>query len=221
MNEKEICFIMCSNDVMYMEECFRYINHLNVPEGFSIDILTVKDAESMAAGYNEAMRCSNAKYKVYLHQDTFIVNPNFIRDFVDVFQKDEQIGMIGVIGSPRLPDDAIMWHGERCGAIYAWTINKTIAYRLGDNVLTEVEAIDGLLMITQYDSPWREDLFDKWDFYDCSQSQEFTRHGYKVVVPKMEEPWCIHDSGMVSMDRYEGERLKFINEYFKDRGGKV
>ena len=30
----------------------------------------------------------------------------------------------------------------------------------------EVEGVDGLLMATQYDIPWREDLFDGWDFYD-------------------------------------------------------
>ena len=221
MNEKEICFIMCSNDEMYREECFCYIKHLNIPEGFSIDVLTVEDAKSMASGYNEAMRCSKAKYKVYLHQDTFIVNPDFIQDFLNVFQKDERIGMIGMIGSPRLPDNAIMWQGRRNGAVYSWNINETISFRAGVNVLTEVEAIDGLLMITQYDIPWREDLFDKWDFYDCSQSQEFIRHGYKVVVPAMSEPWCIHDSGMVSFAAYEGERLKFINEYFKDRNEKV
>ncbi len=27
-----------------------------------------------------------------------------------------------------------------------------------------VECIDGLLMATQYDVPWREDLFDGFDF---------------------------------------------------------
>ena len=30
----------------------------------------------------------------------------------------------------------------------------------------EVEAIDGLLMATQYDIPWREYLFYMWVFYD-------------------------------------------------------
>ena len=40
-----------------------------------------------------------------------------------------------------------------------------------------------------------KDLFDGWDFYDISQCQEFRRTGYKVVVPKQEEAWCIHDDG--------------------------
>ena len=80
-----------------------------------------------------------------------------------------------------------------------------------------MEAIDGFLMATQYDIPWREDLFDKWDFYDASQSMEFIRHGYKVVIPKMEEPWCLHDCGYLNMDHYEEEREKYVKEYLADR----
>lgn len=224
VNERKVCFIICSNDRLYTEECLHYIYHLNVPQGYQIETLTVEDAKSMAAGYNEGMQASDAKYKVYLHQDTFIINRDFIRDFVDVFQKDEQIGMIGVIGSPELPDSGIMWEGKRCGAVYVPGYTHDSLFRPGGSGLTEVEAIDGLLMITQYDIPWREDIFDKWDFYDCSQSQEFIRRGYKVVVPALREPWCMHDSTLSVMKAYDGERQKFLQEYFReedepDQGG--
>lgn len=33
------------------------------------------------------MRESDDKYKVYLHQDTFIINKNFIYDIIDIFKK--------------------------------------------------------------------------------------------------------------------------------------
>lgn len=216
VDQNKVCFIICSSDRFYTEECLYYIHHLNIPEGFQIEALTVEDARSMAAGYNEAMMASDAKYKVYLHQDVFIVNHDFIRDIVDIFQRDEQIGMIGMIGSPKLPDSGIMWEGERCGAIYVPGYLHDDLFRPGDSALTEVEAIDGLLMITQYDIPWREDLFDKWDFYDCSQSQEFIRRGYKVIVPALKEPWCLHDSTISNLGAYEGERIKFLKEYFQE-----
>lgn len=219
MNEKKVCFIFCSNDKLYTEECLYYINHLHIPEGYQVDALAIEGAVSMAAGYNEGMQASDAKYKVYLHQDVFIVNPDFIQDFIDIFRKDARIGMIGMIGSPRLPDSGIMWDDERCGAIYVPAYNKDPLFRAGgEDVLTEVEAVDGLLMITQYDIPWREDLFDKWDFYDCSQSQEFIRHGYRIVVPWMKEPWCLHDSTISYMTSYDGERQKFLQEYFAPEG---
>ena len=55
LNEKEICFIMCTNNQVYMEEALYYITHLNVPEGYEISFLAVEDAKSMTAGYNEGM----------------------------------------------------------------------------------------------------------------------------------------------------------------------
>lgn len=218
MNEKKVCFIVCGSDPLYTEECLYYINRLHIPDGYQADAFIVEGAASMTAGYNEGMRASDAKYKVYLHQDTFLVNPNFVRDFLEIFQSDEQIGMIGMIGSPKLPKSGIMWDAPRCGAIYVPAYNKEPLFRAGESDLTEVEAIDGLLMITQYDIPWREDLFDKWDFYDCSQSQEFIRRGLKVVVPKMEEPWCLHDSTISYLIDYEEERRKFVREYFMENG---
>ena len=72
--EDEICFIICTNDQLYAQECIYYINQLHVPEGYRINILTVEEARSLAAGYNEAMQYSKAKYKVYLHHDTFIIS---------------------------------------------------------------------------------------------------------------------------------------------------
>ncbi|MDE7132448.1 MAG: glycosyltransferase family protein [Lachnospiraceae bacterium] len=212
----QICFIICTNDPVYVDECIYYINQLIVPDGYHIDILTVEDAKSMASGYNEAMQHSEAKYKVYLHHDTFIVYPHFLKDILRIFQSDAEIGMIGVIGAPHIPANGIMWDEKRYGMIYEQHIYETVMLSNPcTQPLEEVEAIDGLLMITQYDIAWREDLFDKWDFYDCSQSMEFMRHGYKVVVPKTEEPWCVHDCGFINLKDYNGEREKFVREYLQ------
>ncbi len=216
VNEKEICFIMCTNNEKYMEEAVYYIAHLNVPEGYQISFLAVEDAKSMTAGYNEGMEASNAKYKVYLHQDTFIVHPDFLIDTIKLFEENPQIGMLGMIGSPKMPESGIMWDGERCGIVCESHIYETIirGEKLPEKVeYMEVEAVDGLLIMTQYDLPWREDIFDKWDFYDASQCMEFIRKGYKVALPNMEKPWVIHDCGLLNKDNYEEERLKFVREY--------
>ena len=220
MNEKEICFILCTNDKMYAEECMYYIRHLIVPEGYEIDILTVEDAKCMTAGYNEAMQYSQAKYKVYLHHDVFIVNPYFIKDMLAVFRMDQKIGMLGMIGALKMPENGIMWDAKRVGMIYENHIYETELLMnqkepAKDDRYWEVEAVDGLLMATQYDLPWREDLFTGWDFYDASQSMEFIMAGYKVVVPKMDEPWCLHDCGFLDLSRYEESRQKYVQEYLE------
>ena len=214
MNEKKICFIMCTNDEIYANEAMYFINSLNVPDGYSVDVLTVTEAKSMTSGYNEGMNASDAKYKVYLHQDVMIVEKDFITKILDVF-KDSSVGMIGMVGSPKMPENKVMWYSERFGQIYANNIYSMNLVNFGDvpGRYVEVEAVDGLLIATQYDIKWREDIFDKWDFYDASQSEEFRRAGYKVVVPYMEKPWCIHDDGFMDLKNYYDQRRKYLKEY--------
>lgn len=222
IEETEICFIICTNNPVYAEECIYYIRHLTVPEGVRINILTVEDAKSLTSGYNEALKYSQAKYKVYLHHDTFIINSDIIQDCLEIFESDPRIGMIGNVGVKTMPASGVMWDADRYGMLYeqhiyetqllANTISPELAY-------LEVDAIDGFLMVTQYDLPWREDLFDKWDFYDCSQSMEFIRRGYKVIVPNMKQPWCVHDCGFINLEQYDIEREKFITEYLNDKKG--
>lgn len=222
MDNKKICFIMCTNDELYEKECVGYINRLIVPEGYTIDILSVKDASSMTSGYNEAMRSTDAKYKVYLHQDVFIVDTYFIYEILHLFDNRE-IGMIGAVGSVKMPESCVMWYGDRVGALYSSNIfdsGKSIIGKV-DGEYQEVEAIDGLIMVTQYDIQWREDLFKDWDFYDISQSQEFIRLGYKVIVPNQERIWCIHDDGFLNLEKYNKNRLIYINEYKKKEQQKV
>lgn len=215
MNPRKICFIMCTNDDLYANEAMYFINSLNVPEGYYVSMLTIKDAKSMSAGYNEGMNATDAKYKVYLHQDVMIIDRDFISHILKIFQ-DESVGMIGMVGSPKLPDNKVMWCGHRVGQIYSNNVYSTnlVNYGAVEGDYAQVEAVDGMLMVTQYDISWREDIFDKWDFYDVSQSQEFIRAGYKVVVPSMEKPWCMHDDGFMSLDNYYEERRKLLREYF-------
>ena len=103
MNKQKIAFIICTNNALYYEECVRYINELEVPVGYCTDIICIQEANSMAEGYNAGMQASDAKYKVYLHQDTLILNRNFISDLLQVFNSDKAIGMLGVLGWKKFP----------------------------------------------------------------------------------------------------------------------
>ena len=216
MNEHKIAFIMCVNNQLYEQEAVFYIERLKLPEGFEREIVTIRDAVSMTSGYNQGMRQSDAKYKVYLHQDVFIINPDFINKIVQLFQ-NPRIGMIGIVGGLEADQIPVMWDGKRLGMLYTNSVATADAYLFGsvEGEYQEVQAVDGLLMATQHDVPWREDLFQKWDFYDVSQSMEFRRRGYQVVVPYMEKPWCIHDDGVLNLEHYYGEMDIFREEYYK------
>jgi hypothetical protein len=184
-----------------------------------MEILPIADAASMAAGYNRGMHRSDAKYKIYLHQDVFIVHQRFLYELLRLFEKQE-IGMIGMIGSPKLPQNAVMWGGrERVGKIYGYKNNILHATEFVPGEINgaycEVEAVDGLLIATQYDVEWREDLFDGWDFYDISQSAEFRKRGYLIVVPNQKEPWCLHDTATTHLIHYNCARNLFRKEYLR------
>ncbi|MDR2888323.1 MAG: glycosyltransferase [Lachnospiraceae bacterium] len=216
MDKHKISFILCSNNDQYLTECFHYLSQLEIPEGYTIDTLVIPDAVSMAAGYNEGMRASDARIKVYLHQDTFIRHRAFVQDILDIFDSDPAIGMIGMIGARRLCWDGVMWHQRRVGNIYR--LDRIKRYEPSNiEVIThgtaEVEVVDGLMMITQYDLPWREDIVTGWDFYDVSQCLEFRRAGYKIVVPGQQSPWYIHDCELPSFWNYEEARKKTIAAY--------
>ncbi len=217
MNDKKISFIICTNNEFYMKECRLYLNELMIPEGYEMDVIEIKDATSMTNGNNKGMNQSDAKYKVYLHQDVFIKNRNFIQDILELFQSDSQIGLIGLVGTPYMNKRGTMWQGVRYGGFYRLEeyMKKDIVHRFFPMFegYMEMDAVDGLLIATQYDIPWREDLFKKWDFYDVSQSFEFIKAGYKVVVPGQAKDWYIHDCGVVNLSNYEDERKLFLKEY--------
>lgn len=218
IDDKKICIIACVNNLILWKECLLYIEQLIVPDGYTLEILSIMDAASMTQGYNEAMHATNAKYKIYLHQDVFIVDPFFLLEILETFHISEKIGMIGVVGTNKMPADGIMWNGERSSSLYS-KINKDI--QLCHNYiqptadkLAVVEAIDGLLMATQYDVPWREDIFQQWDFYDASESFEFRKKGFYVVVPCLGKPLCVHDDGYIlNLQNYDENRKIFLKEY--------
>lgn len=211
---KKIAFITCVNNEEEFAESVYYINRIYVPEGYEIDVIAVREAPSMTAGYNAAMKSSDAKYKIYLHQDTFIINRNFILDIIEIFQEDSKIGMLGCVGCDNLPLDekpVVSWN---TGMVYH---NCTPSKFIGKNEIAgkfrKVDVCDGLLLATQYDVEWREDLFDGWDFYDISQCFEIKRAGYDVVTVYQENPWCYHDNAYSKFKKYDEYYKKFTVEY--------
>lgn len=220
MDDKKICFIICANNEIQLRECRLYIDNLIIPEGFSVEIEEVWNAKSMTGGYNQGMKRSMAKYKIYLHQDVLIINRRFLIEIVKLFQEYPKLGMIGMVGNTRLGKEITPWSegAVRIGQLYADVITKNAKAKLGmaNGKKQNVISIDGLLMATQYDLSWREDLFQGWDMYDLSQSMEFWRAGYEVAVPYMEEPWVFHDNDVLNMENYEKWKKIFVREYRRD-----
>lgn len=218
-SQGKFAFIMAVNHEMYYEEAVYYIQRLKIPENMQIEIIPIRGAKSMTEAYNQGMRMTDAKYKIYMHQDALLVNPYMLYEICHIFE-DETIGMIGVAGAGHMPESAMWWNGKKeevymnlyqdAALVTEYSLKNSFSesYR-------EVEALDGVFLATQYDIPWRSDLFSGWHFYDVSQCMEFKRKQYKVVVAKQETTWCVH-MGNYNVNlpmEYEIEKDKFIKEY--------
>ena len=218
LDDKKVAFITCVNSDWWYDECRLYLEHLKIPEGMTAEIIPVREAESMTAGYNRAMKNSSAKYKIYLHQDTFIVNKNLVADLLKIFL-DSSIGVVGVIGCMNLPATGVWWDGMRTygRVLHACEPESVVDSHCDEpkGLYQEVESVDGLFLATQYDLDWREDLFDGWHMYDASLCKEMSRAGYRVVVPNQQEDfWCIHCPKEKPLDpKYRRYQKIFLREY--------
>lgn len=215
MNHHEIAFIICVNNNVLFEECKYYIERVAVPEGYTVDIMAIYEAESMCAAYNLGMQSSAAKYKIYMHQDVFIRNEDFLKNVIHIFESDRTVGMIGMVGGNHMPRTGVTYRAWDTGTVDCR--DPDMAYYLAFEPEVKhdsmVEAIDGLLIATQYDLPWRDDLFCHFDFYDVSQSFEMRKAGYQIMVPYQPVPWVIHDSSFAKLNHYDEGRKICLKEY--------
>src|ERR1035437_2099565 len=142
-------FNSCVTDInKYKTNVIDSVELIHGEKHFEID----NNSTDMTKSYNILMNANAFKYKVYLHQDVMIINPNFIQDCLDIF-KDPEIGMIGMAGCGKFPRTGTWWDGDKVGKVYDNCQNNT-----GINSLMSfnddggfVEGIDGLIMVTQYD----------------------------------------------------------------------
>ncbi|WP_066022705.1 MULTISPECIES: glycosyltransferase [Clostridium] len=220
MNNKKICFISCVNNDAIYDECLKYINNLNIPDGYSMDTMFIKEANNMAEGYNLAMKESDAKYKVYLHQDVFIINKNFIQDIIDIFINHPEVGLLGMVGAKTLDESGDLSKSKfKVGKVYESSTGKINLLSLGEchDEVEKVKIIDGFIMVTQYDLKWRDDLFNSWHLNDSFLSAESIIAGYKIVVPRQKSPWCIHDCRAVKTG-WNNEKYNkiFAKQYLSD-----
>ena len=58
-------------------------------------------------------------------------------------------------------------------------------------------------------------MFTDWHFYDISQSREFIEHGYEVVVARQDDPWLVHDCGVVRLDKSYFHNMDIFKKHYQ------
>lgn len=215
LNPNQIAFIICVNDEDEFQEAALYLQHLFIPAGMEAEVIPIRGAASMCAGYEQGRQASKAKYKIYLHQDVLIIRKNIIEELLTLFQ-NPQVGMIGLAGCEQLPDSGIWWDGKGVHNIIVHVLRHEYMVTVqGEVPRCQVQAADGVLLATQYDIPWRADLLLGWHFYDIAQCQEYRRQGYRIMLPKQEKSWIIHQTRHTGAgeDYYQQQEV-FLQHYY-------
>lgn len=211
----KIAFIICTNDSEQLSEAVYYLNRLNIPDGMSAEVFPIEGAKSMTSGYNLGMQQTDAKYKVYMHQDVFITNENFISEVIGIFGKNKELGILGMVGATEYIKSGNYLDAWDFGAVSSMLLFEAKKGAYVENGYMPAVALDGFILATQYDIKWREDLFDGWDFYDVSECMEFTRAGYGVGIVSQDarHPWCFHDTEAMKLGQYMHYRQVMQKEY--------
>jgi hypothetical protein len=195
VHERKFLFVTCINNEARYAKCIGHIRKLRLPANHSVELLPIRHAKSIASGYNVAL-AKDAKYKIYLHQDTYILHRNFLHDILQLFQAHPTLGLLGTVGCKSLPVSGNWLEAEeRIGKFILRHGRESILlnFNKASSPFASVASIDGFIMVTQYDIPWRADLFTGFHFYDASQSTEFIKKGYQVGIPQQQEAWSSHD----------------------------
>lgn len=218
---KKIAFIITYTNEYICKDRINYINNLYVPDGYVVDIIKIKKEKgiNIIEKYNDIIQKNNAKFKVYLDENITIVNNNFINSILGIFENNKKIGIIGVKGSKKLPSSTCFEDScEKYGKVFTCVEGsmKCEAYIEISDDYESVQAVYGGIMITQYDILWRSDTFTSLHFSSLAQCLEFESCGYKTVVPKQIDPWCIEDlKKNTDREYYDFEKEKFLKEYSK------
>lgn len=199
INEKKIAFIHCVNQEKTYENALNNWKQLAIPYGYEIEYIPIYKSQSICHSYNQAMHMTNAKYKIYLHQDICFEEKDILLKILKIFQNDRKVGMIGVIGAKTIPNSANWWDSDQIIGVvnseHSGFMQKC-EFPAPNGEYEAVKAIDGLMMATQYDIDWREDILTGFHFYDLTQCLEFQKRGYQVVVANQMNPWITHKCGL-------------------------
>lgn len=215
MDANKIAVVLWVRNEENREKQHMYLMALNVPTGYAVEIVEVSEAKYRTEAYEIGRNKTDAKYKVYLDEDAVIVDEDFFAHILNLFNSDEKIGIIGVIGTEKIPTSGVCaWANKRIGKAIDF---KGKIFEKGEIIgdYHQTKAVDGFLMVTQYDLPWRKDLFKTDVFWDTAQCADYRRAGYMVVVPKQKDYWCIADWSQEKPYDVASQQI-FLNEYSQD-----
>ena len=212
MNEKKIA-VIAQCDASGISAIRPYLAAIDVPQGYEVELIEVFADGNVAGTYQRAMEQSDAKYKVYLAAGSILLRLNFFEEMLRVFA-DPLIGVMGLVGAKQLSTTGLLATSPFVKGRLLYADDTDFNGADIDGEMEQVIAVSGDLIATQYDIPWRSDLFHSDCFFVEAQCIEFQRKGYRTALPKQEEAWLL--AGKKEFQYDEASRNMFLDTYSKE-----
>ena len=209
MNEKKIA-VIAQCDASGVSAIRPYLAAIDVPQGYEVELIEVFADGNVADTYQRIMGQSDAKYKVYLAAGSILLRLNFFEEMLRVFE-DPMIGVMGLVGAKQLSTTGLLATSPFVKGRLLYADDTDFNGADIDGEMEEVMAVSGDLIATQYDIPWRSDLFHSDCFYAEAQCIEFRRKGYRTALPKQEEAWLLAASSGIYAFPAFGEQPKKLD----------
>ncbi len=191
----KVAFILYGTDEWILEENLEYIRCLSVPDDVEIEIYKQDSRQGVPECLENGRVQSDAGYKVYLDQNAYIIDKDFIQKFLDVFRQNPQIGMLGTRG--------YLWNQEKneaefegCNLSHVYA-DMSFVRELREGTSTGIRpvlALDRHLMITHVDTPWTGEENN----FHITKSVELLHAGIETAVLVEDKPMVLFDNGILA-----------------------
>lgn len=181
-----VSIVICSIDDAKHERAVALYRRLFA--GVRHEIVSIRDARSLAEAYNWALRRSVADVVVLSHDDVDILAPDFA---ARLFERLAAFDVVGVAGSTRMDGPAIGWSGHPY--LRGW-----ITHRASDGVAWQADVLDprpvagdialldGVLLAGRREAfatvPFDAATFDGFHLSDLDWSYRAAQAGLKLGV---------------------------------------
>ena len=213
MNDKKIAVIAQRIGAGH-SAMWSHLGEIDVLQGYEVELIEVPSGGAVAATYQRAMKASDAKYKVYLSSGSILLRPSFFHDMLQLFVQNPSIGAMGLVGTKQLSTTGIFEKSSLFKGKLLFSDGSRFEGADIEGSMDDVMVISGDMIATQYDIPWRMDLFQQDCFWAEAQCVEFKRKGYRVVVPRQKAAWLLTKKWQEGYD--EVSQQAFLDTYSKD-----
>ena len=198
--------------------------HIAETVGCDYEYIRIDNSEnkySLCAAYNEGVKKATGDILVFLHEDVFIITPNWGKILENKFAQDNSIGLIGVAGTQYLLQSDPFWVAAGRPFIKGRVVheikeeNRCILTVFSEEEIdSEVVAVDGLFLAVRkelFDTiRFDEKTFNKFHFYDLDICMQ-VRKTHKIIVTS--DILVKHFSGGSFKEDWKSQGKKFIDKY--------